>query len=90
MDVSNNWIFAFLISLEILFGLAASFLLYKIKLTLTKEGYRITWSYGGLFDLVLLFRLYLKKKENKYLYWLLLFLFFSICFLIILKLLLFS
>jgi hypothetical protein len=52
-------------------ALCITILFYKIKIVLRDNGYKITFWYGHLFDVILIFRFSLSSKRYVYL-WLLL------------------
>jgi hypothetical protein len=52
-------------------ALCATILFYKIKIILRDNGYKVTFWYGHLFDIVLIFRVAIRTKQYSYL-WLLL------------------
>lgn len=52
-------------------ALCATVLLYKIKTVLRENGYKVTFWYGHLFDIILIFRFSLRSKKYVYV-WLLL------------------
>lgn len=78
-----NEYFWVLVIVESMLALVLNAIMYRIYKELNKEGFNVTWLYGGIFDLVLIFRLYLEKRRLEYILWLLLLLVFTTCFLLV-------
>ncbi len=72
MDASNihALLFGLFIVVEALIALYLNIIIFKIKAELRTHGYQVTWFYGTFFDLILLYRLYLKTRNQVYLNWL--------------------
>jgi len=62
----------YLILIDCVVALLANILFYKIKIVLRLNGYKVTFIYGHLFDIILIAKLSIKSRRYIYLLWLLL------------------
>lgn len=56
----------YLIFINCAIVLAANYVIYRIKGILRKNGFQVTFLYGLIFDIILLFRLSLRQRNYNY------------------------